>query len=55
MNPHNNSLTIIDFDVEDREHFREDFNVTAVMPRLVASNMQIIPNVSDRSPVDFTP
>ena len=45
MLPHNNSLTIIDFDVDDVEHFKGGGQmVTAVMPRLVATNMQIIPN-----------
>ena len=54
MNPHNNSLTVIDFDVEDKEHFRGDGMVTAVQPRVVAHNMQIIPR-SDTSAVDFEP
>ena len=42
MNPNNNALTIIDFDVEEKEHFREGGQVTVVTPRLVAHNMQVI-------------
>ena len=42
MNPHNNALTVIDFDVEEKEHFRGDGMVTVVNPRLVAHNLQII-------------
>ena len=55
FNPNNNSLTVIDFDVEEKEHFRGDGMVTVVTPRLVAHNMQVIGNSSDTSPVDFEP
>ena len=41
-NPQNNSLMIIDFDVEERPHFKGTGMVTAVLPRLVALNFQII-------------
>ena len=55
MNPNNNALTIIDFDVEDKEHFRGDHQVTVVNPRLVAHNLQVIQNNSDKSAKDFEP
>lgn len=52
--PENNSLTIIDFDVEERQHFKGTGMVTSVLPRLVAHNLQIIQNL-DASPMDYEP
>ena len=54
MNPHNNSLTVIDFDVEDKLHTNGQDMVNVVTPRLVAHNLQVIKNV-DTSPVDYQP
>ena len=54
MNPHNNALTIIDFDVEDRPHTKGETMVNVVIPRLVAHNLQIIPS-SAESKIDFEP
>mmetsp|Transcript_9068 Transcript_9068/g.10682 ORF Transcript_9068/g.10682 Transcript_9068/m.10682 type:complete len:80 (+) Transcript_9068:450-689(+) len=39
FSPRNNGLTIIDFDVEEKEHFRGTGLVTSVQPRLIAHNL----------------
>lgn len=52
--PENNALTIIDFDVGEKEHFRGTGTVTAVLPRIVALNFQII-EPKFTSAIDFAP
>ena len=54
--PHNNSLTVIDFDAEEKPSFKEgEGPVTVVTTRLVAHNMQVILNSHNTSTIDFTP
>ena len=55
VNPHNNGLTVIDFDTIEKPNYEggQDM-VTFVSARLIAHNMQVIENSHNTSPVDFT-
>jgi len=51
--PHNNALTVIDFDVKEIPN--PEGTMTVVTPRLVAHNIQIIANANEQFPLSFTP
>ena len=54
MVPHNNALTIIDFDVAEQKSYRDEATLmTVVAPRMVSHNLPIIQNVQQMSPSAF--